>query len=792
MKKCVKNSSLISNCIDFNDDENGFCNLCKDGYFLFKDKLAPYECIDNNFKIENCEIYSKGPDYKCIQCLEDFFIIEIKYFLKNICLHNNKLVNNCLNYDENNNFTCSNCEKKFSIIKITENKKLCLHDNNKISNCQIYNENFECKKYNKICTSYNTQDCPICEENLILVNGKCYNICSKEAKNCEICQQRCPLYLCLKLVPFCQECGLENFSECIRCPEYLVLKDGKCVEKNDNSFFFENLRCEDGCEICIGYLCVKCKFDYYWDQNKFVCLKKQNLIGKIMEKDECKEKELICMIENKLKFSHCQKCRSECKCTVEYRIENSFLNCEKNSVIFEKKESIKFVEMKEIFLNYQKTNELKITFKNNATKQTFFQIPKKLIFSTTNCSLDFIKSIKVQNKKSPKITIDKTTKFLIKYSSSIIPIFSNFLSNSILAHLLMVSQIQEIFSYLFLINFNGGPFFESMNYFEFDFKSFEDIVNNKNFYEKKFIFTREKYNFLNFLEFMDLIVVLIFLVKQIFIFVFVLIKTFYYYKTNRDNFHFEYFVNKMENFKMNFKLFLKSFFLVLTIKYLPKSKKFFYFHNLFKNSFYELFFFFFNFSFIFYTFSKMKDTYDFSRKKDFYKNTDFNNDFYILKKTKFMNENIILNRFILYNNLLFFFRAMILQNYFENPTLCKILIFISFLIYIIYLLINILKKKTFKIIIYFIFVNEIIFLIYFILGLDFFEEIISKIVLNIFYIVCNISKIIEAVFFSIFIYFKNKKKKIQKKKKKNFKKISIYKERFDFKSGSEKKNFKKL
>ena len=122
---------------------------------------------------------------------------------------------------------------------------------------------------------------------------------------------------------------------------------------------------------------------------------------------------------------------------------------------------------------------------------------------------------------------------------------------------------------------------------------------------------------------------------------------------------------------------------------------------------------------------------------------------------------------------MFFFRAYVLQNYFENPLTCKILIFISFFISLLYGLINVLMKNKVKLIIYFIFGNEIMFLIFFIIGQDFLQDRIPNIVLNVFYLICYFGKFIENVVIGFFVYYKNKNPKKVKREDRNFKKFEF-------------------
>ena len=141
---------------------------------------------------------------------------------------------------------------------------------------------------------------------------------------------------------------------------------------------------------------------------------------------------------------------------------SSFLKCDEDSVIFTKKSYIK-INFEHITIDIESKIKLKFIFKNRNTKQTLIQILKKLIHSTKNCSLNFFSFYKIENKKYSEIKIPDSFISLFNYNSGALSLFSTIVSNGILAYLLLICQIQEIFGYLFLIYFNGGTIFEYIN-----------------------------------------------------------------------------------------------------------------------------------------------------------------------------------------------------------------------------------------------------------------------------------------------------------------------------------------
>ena len=517
LNRCVKNSSSIFNCIDFDYTDEEYCNTCEDNFFLFKNNGPPFDCIHFDYFIDKCINYSIGPNYICYECEDNFFLFKkiLKNFkLLNFCINKIYLVNNCVDYNAKN-YLCTECKKDYYLINTIENKKLCIPENSLIKNCNLYNQNFQCEKYNEICTLKKKENCLKCKLGNILVNNKCVDMCSLEALNCKICENFCPIYLCIKLIPFCLECDKNNFSLCFKCENNFILKNGNCVEETIIDILNFN-KCYEGCGRCHGIFCFDCKFGYHFDEKKKICILKQKIIKKY-ETDYCKKDKIFCTDEYKLQFQSCLKCHVKCNCFITYIKNLPILKCDDNRVIFKNKtEKILNISDK-IIINLESKTKLNFTFKKNIEK-TFIQIPKYLIKQTKNCTFNYQNFFEIKNKNFKKKNLNKTTLKIFKYNSNFIPLLSSILSNGILAYLLLICQIQEIFSYLFLVNFKGGNIYNYLNNSDLNFFEFGDVINQKLIYEKKFIFQREKYFSLNFIDFQDLSMFVVFLFQEIFFF----------------------------------------------------------------------------------------------------------------------------------------------------------------------------------------------------------------------------------------------------------------------------------
>ena len=234
----------------------------------------------------------------------------------------------------------------------------------------------------------------------------------------------------------------------------------------------------------------------------------------------------------------------------------------------------------------------------------------------------------------------------------------------------------------------------------------------------------------------------------------------------------------MRDLKERLSIFFDSFFLMICIKNFSKSKKVYLFHNLYINTITEILFVFFSLFIILKSFLILKNQLDFTKQNSLYEDIDYKNRYNVLKKKKFRNEDIIINRLIIYNYLLFFFRSYILQNYFNSILVINILILLSCIFFIIYLSVKIYFKSKIRIIIFFLLLTEIFFLVYFCLGLNFLKKYIPDVVLNIFFIICYFFKVLEQFvnFISIYYFNKKGKKKLKKKCDKMLKSFIFLKE----------------
>ena len=96
-------------------------------------------------------------------------------------------------------------------------------------------------------------------------------------------------------------------------------------------------------------------------------------------------------------------------------------------------------------------------------------------------------------------------------------------------------QLQEIINYLPLIKFNGGSIYNYIHSIDPNLKQFNDIIDKKYIYEKKFIFQIQQYKFINFFEIQELLMIIIFFLREIIFLTFVLFKILYYFKRKIKN-----------------------------------------------------------------------------------------------------------------------------------------------------------------------------------------------------------------------------------------------------------------
>jgi len=194
------------------------CGSCKKGYYFNNtDSL----CYDNNAKnkyFKCSRVYAEI----CNEC-EDGYFYEYG-------THKCTLIEFCLNSNDEN--TCTECMPTYCL---DGNLKVC------INNKEINNKNinyFRCKKTKE------EGECEICEENMILKEGLCYNDKDCIEKKGDICVKcgNSNNNSCLNNIFGCVDTKVENclkcdnlfdLNSCEQCLEGFELNEnGKCVNSS--------------------------------------------------------------------------------------------------------------------------------------------------------------------------------------------------------------------------------------------------------------------------------------------------------------------------------------------------------------------------------------------------------------------------------------------------------------------------------------------------------------------------------------------------------------------------------
>ena len=298
--KCPQYCSLCN--------ENKKCNKCKDGYFrvkkedsiicLSEDELKEGYYLENSLYyecIENCKTCSNKTI--CEECKFGFTNNESKCFGK---------IDNCKEYKDNN--TCKKCKDGFAFkenernkcTNITELEDYYSKDNGisyilcdgegkqHIQNCKkcIYNskeiECNECKSEYIILDEeknkcYSKNDINDTNKEYYYANNTHARTCSKEIKNCNICENE---NKCLK----CQK----NFyllnditNKCYNISEIGSLEEHYLGEDNSTYYSCKNIKFNSfaNCNNCTGNnTCSLCNYGYYFvSGNKTQCIDRYSL-----------------------------------------------------------------------------------------------------------------------------------------------------------------------------------------------------------------------------------------------------------------------------------------------------------------------------------------------------------------------------------------------------------------------------------------------------------------------------------------------------------------------------------
>lgn len=318
-EKCLKQENQFLHCKQTINSET--CDQCDEGYYFDEEE----KCVNTKFCL-------KSENYKCKECLTNYYLTEDG----NTC-SNEK---NCYSADKDTGI-CFWCSKNYYLKKneykcISDKEKkdykFCKIVSDKCDECEsgyTFSEDGKCSK-SKNCAESNNGDCIICSEGYYLgLDGKCTDKehCAYSTFNnyCVECEdgyvwdnynQLCKLdegkfkncRITLEGV-FCAACK-KNF--------YLNLTDNLCYDNTKKDEFYK-------CTRVSSNQCKDCEEGYYYGYNDYKCNKIENCVQSEDENTclkckqyycldakngKCVENEEISSEENKIYF-RCEKTNKE-------------------------------------------------------------------------------------------------------------------------------------------------------------------------------------------------------------------------------------------------------------------------------------------------------------------------------------------------------------------------------------------------------------------------------------------------------------------------------------------------
>ena len=253
-------SSDLKNCKKINE-ENGFCDMCEEGYYL---NTGDKRCITT----ENCSISAFGV---CISCNKGYYLNK----KNDKCIKQEKPFLHCKETVDNEN--CDKCDENYFFSEDGKcvNTNFCLKSSDNI--CIECVEDYYLIKNNNICSYDNncvdadgyTGFCKKCKDFYYLdkKDGKCKsNRENNEYKYCTIADDIC--YSCEKdyylgpdnLCSSTKNCSESENGLCLSCNEgYYLGLDHKCT-------IYENCIYSDN-----DYQCIECNEGYYFDMLNESC-----------------------------------------------------------------------------------------------------------------------------------------------------------------------------------------------------------------------------------------------------------------------------------------------------------------------------------------------------------------------------------------------------------------------------------------------------------------------------------------------------------------------------------------
>ena len=694
-------SNCYENCLQCFEEKELFCLNCEDGYFLFSN-----DCLLDSFVNNNKDIF----------VFNDFFTLQKKNCVK--IINKIKIFTKIIIKDYFN-------LKEFSLKESIDSKALLLDCFQEKEKCENLFKNLNFEKYkNDNCDNFTQEIYTKIIHFIHITNNNNFK------KNC-INENT----IKIKNSIICKDVNCLNFE---KISEYFHLnKVNNCASSSHTQNYLESYKNILECDFC-------------QQGNNFLCPWKLT-------------------------------CNNNCDFNLFTNIDtdNQWLKI-KNIEDFEfSKKNLKLETPFYIAAKLSSENSIEFEFRENI-KYFNFKLNSKLVKQSKNCIIKKEKIYKIKNNKYQSLKNSPTFKFIVKNNNYILSTgligINIFLFSSIPSFFFEFLQFNQLFSHFRFLDIDGGIIF---NYFTFLFKVEDDnedyFVSDKSKLEYDFI--KNKLYLVNTISFLDYLL--------LFSSFFLLIFTFCFHLFNKK---INKFLKKAYENDLKRKKSIKINKVSKINKYKNKIKRYMFKggHKKIINNYYKIIWnmFIFNFPGYILIFLRKNIIYNvtlkiifssilfliivffFHRYLKFWKfiNTSFKeskrkyNDFLILKKEKFVIENIFLN---IYNlifitlNCLIIFLVYFLKNFPEF----YFIILIILLICNMYLYIHFFNEKFNKILIFKI-LNILFFLIWFFLvALKKIFSIYIIHLLDIFYFLCNLFKVIEIIFSLLVI------KKMEKKSK---------------------------
>ncbi|KAL4472940.1 hypothetical protein ABPG72_007817, partial [Tetrahymena utriculariae] len=254
----------IANCQTYSS--TGQCTACVQGYFLSQ---------------TNTDQLFDASSQNCISCIKDM-------------TNNGQCVANCASnqYYDKVNQQCQKCSIEFQC-------KPSIPCNNQ----QYFDQNqlycISCDKSCLTCQGPLSTDCKQCQNQYVLIEGKCVKNCEigqyfdEGSQSCKICngdnKKQCTYCqlgsfydkgskTCLNCDVSCKTCEGAGINQCTSCFQDAIFTSGFCQYCNDGFFYdpkqLSCVQCDKSCKTCKGGSnsdCLSCNFNFSLDKAKNQC-----------------------------------------------------------------------------------------------------------------------------------------------------------------------------------------------------------------------------------------------------------------------------------------------------------------------------------------------------------------------------------------------------------------------------------------------------------------------------------------------------------------------------------------